>query len=283
MKTLKIKPKYILFSLLGIACIVVAVLCIIKATSSIKYKEALSQSEIIDHTQIIFTADGGNGNEIPKNTIYAVDDLYQKGFTSIKIDARLTKDKKWVSLADEKISSVTNGIGKVYDYSYYELLNYNIKNAPETDGAVIELVQDTVQYAYNNGFSVIVYVHENDKAAIKELTGILSDINMGKISIASSDVKVLEYIEKIQPVINTIYCVDEITDEAIAACETYKFYSLCFNAANNKNTHEDFDKLFDKGIHSICTGADSLKEMEEMYQLGIRHFINDTVQIGDVQ
>ena len=109
MKTLKIKPKYILFSLLGVACIVVAVLCVIKATDSVKYKEALNQSDVIDRFQVILTADGGNGIETPKNTTYAIDDLRLKGFTSVKIDARLTSDKKWVSLADEKISSVTNG------------------------------------------------------------------------------------------------------------------------------------------------------------------------------
>lgn len=283
MKTLKIKPKYILFSLLGIACIIVAGLCINKAVISVRYREALSQSEIIDHTQIIFTADGGNGYEVPKNTTYAIDDLRQKGFSSIKIDARLTKDKKWVSLADEKISSVTNGRGKVYDYSYYELLNYNIKDVPKTDNAVIELVQDTVKYAYDNGFQPIIYLHDNDKAAIKELVTSISEMSFLTVSIASEDLKSLEYIKKCLPTINTIYCVDEITDEVITACEEQSLYSICFNAANKKNTQHKLDILTDKGIHLICTGADSLREMEEMYKIGIRHFINDTVQIGNVQ
>ena len=130
MKTLKIEQKQIPAIILAVACIIVAILCGVKAVKEIKYRQNIPDSSIISiGDDVLIFADGGNGTEIPKNTKYAVDDLVSKQFSAIKIDARLTKDNKYVAMADEDISVITDGKGLVSDYNYYDLLNFNIKNS----------------------------------------------------------------------------------------------------------------------------------------------------------
>ena len=283
MRTLKLEKKHIPFALLALACFVIAILCIVKAFDSVKYNEFLSNSKIIDPITVTLIADGGNGQDIPKNTKYSVDDLRKKGFTNIKIDARLTADKKWVSLADEKISSVTKGSGKVSTYSYFELLNYNLKDVPGDKTAVIELVEDTFSYAVESELTCTVFIHDFDKAAIKSLIGTLANITTRAFYIASDDLRILEYAKTVLPTLYIVYYVDEITDENINVCKKYTDFTLCFNADNKQNTKEKLEKASDNNIHTICYGADRLKDIEKFYKMGIRHFVSDTVQIGDFQ
>lgn len=283
MRTFKFNKKHIPALILAAVCLVVAVLCIVKAVDDIKYHEELTQSSIIDITQTILTADGGNGKKVPKNTYLAIDDLHIKGFTSVKIDARLTGDKKWVALADENISVATNGHGKVSEYKYYELLNYNIKGAPVFSKAVIELVRDTAKYAYDNSITPIVYVHNYSKKPIRSLIGELTEMLNNSFYIASADKRTIEYAKTVLPTLMCIYYVDEITDEDIEFCRQNTSVSLCFNAANKNNTYDKIEKIFSAEILSACYGAETLEEIEKFYKTGVRHFINDSIEPGVLQ
>ncbi len=283
MRMLKLEKKHIPYALLAVACVTVAILCIVKAFDSVKYNEFLSDSKILDPHAVTLVADGGNGTDIPKNTKYAVDDLRQKGFTNMKIDARLTADKKWVALADENISSITKGHGKVSTYSYYELLNYNLKAYPGDKTAVIELVEDTFAYANSSELICTVYIHNFDKPAIKDLLDSLVNTTTRVFYIASSDLRILEYAKSVIPSLNVIYYVDEITEENIGVCKNNMEYTLCFNADNRKNTKQMLELAAEYDVRTICYGAEKLKDIEKFYKMGIRFFVNDTVQIGDIQ
>ncbi|MBQ7956657.1 MAG: hypothetical protein IJ279_01360 [Clostridia bacterium] len=278
MRKFKFNKKYIPAFILAAACLVVAILCVMKAVDGIKYNEELSQSSIIDIKQITLTADGGNGDEIPKNTSFAIDDLRSKGFTSIKIDARLTADKKWVALADEDISSVTNGFGNVSEYKYYQLMNYNLKNTPASSPAVIELVTDVAQYAFSNSFTPIIYIHNYSKSAIRTLIEEVSALSPQVFYIASSDTRIIEYANKVSAAQLCFYYTDKITEESIDFCKNNASVTLCFNAKNN--SRKDVEMLLSEEIPYACYGAETLREIEKFYKLGIRHFINDSVEIG---
>lgn len=283
MRTLKLEKKHIPYVLLAVACFVVAVLCIIKAFDLIKYNEFLSDSKILNPHAVTLIADGGNGRDIPKNTKYAIDDLRKKGFTHIEIDARLTSDKKWVALSDEKISSVTKGRGKVSTYSYFELLNYNLKDVSGDKTAVIELVEDTFTYAIENEFICTVYIHDFDKAAISSLLNSLANITTRAFYIASGDPRIIDYAKTVLPTLNIVYYVDEITEENLNKCKNNTGFTLCFNADNKKNNKEKLELASEYEVRTICYGADRLKDIEKFYKMGIRHFVNSTVQIGNIQ
>ncbi len=280
MRKLKFQAKYIPACLLIAACLVVGVLCAVKAVDEIKYNETLAESSLIDFSQITITADGGNGTDIPKNTTYAVDDLVTKQFSSMKIDARLTKDKKWVSLKNGEISEITNGKGNVKSYNYYDLLNFNLKNFMPREFPVIELVTTTAKYAYENSISPIIYLHDYNKSAIKNLLKTLEADGTNVSRFASSDIRTLQYIGKLKNDVTLIFYVDEITEEAIDICKDDYRFSLCFNAENKNNSNSQIENLILNEVPFLCYGVENLKDIEELYKIGVRHFVTDTVKVG---
>ena len=278
MRTFKVEKKHIPAIILVIACIVVGILCTIKAVDSIKYKELLNDSPIMDFTQTSIIADGGHGTDVPKNTTYAVDDLVSKQINYIKIDARLTADKKWVALKDDDISKITNGKGSVKNYRYYDLLNYNIKNFKSTDVPVIQLLTDTATYAYQSGVTPIIYFHEFNKDSGKELINYFKSENIYIFAYASDNIKVLNYIRKLNSDVKLIYYVDDITDEVISDCKKDSNMAICFNAESKINFASAIEKMTNEEVSFLCYGAETLKDVENLYKLGVRQFITDSVR-----
>lgn len=278
MRTFKIEKKHLPAIILIIACIVVGILCTIKAVDSIKYKELLNDSPIMDFTQTSIIADGGHGTEAPKNTTYAVDDLVSKQILSIKIDARLTADQKWVALKDEDISSITNGKGNVKNYRYYDLLNYNIKNYKPNEFPVIQLVSEAAKYAYQNSVSPIIYFHDFNKSSGKELVSYFKSENIYISAYASDNIKVLNYIRKLNSDVKLIYYVDDITDEVISSCKKDSNMAICFNAGSKINFASAIEKMANEEVSFLCYGAETLKDIEKLYKFGVRQFITDTVR-----
>lgn len=280
MKKLKIGKKQIPFVLMAVACIVMAVLCGIKAVDEIKYNEKLFSSSLVDINQTIIIADGGNDTEIPKNTKYAVDDLMKKGFIAMKIDVRLTKDKKWVSLRDEDISSVTTGKGNVKDFTYFDLLNHNIKNFRPNEFPVIELVSGTAKYASDNGILPVIFLHDYNKGAVKNLWSEITGNNVRVLYYASDDIRALEYIRKLSPDASLLYYVSDITEEDIEKCRKDGNMALGFDFSKDKKTKSNIEKMAAENIPFVCFGAETLRDIESLYKLGVRMFITDTVSIG---
>lgn len=280
MKMLKFNKKYIPAYILAVACTVVAVFCLVKAFNDIKYHEDLTQSSLIDVHQILLTADGNNGTKTLPNTKDAIDDLRLKGFTTMKIDVRLTKDKKWVALKEKDISSVTKGKGDVSSFNYYELLNYNLKSNSPLHPPVVEPAEDIIRYAYENEISSMVFIHDYDKSAIKNLIKTLSAENYHVTSIAASDIRILRYVEKLNSSFSLVYFVDEITEEMAVDYKNKSEYVICFDATNSANTADYIEKLNDAEINCICYNAETLKSIEEFYKFGVRQFINNTVEVG---
>lgn len=282
MRKFKFEKKYIPAFLLTAACVVIGVLCLIKAVDEIKYNQCLSDSDIMDLYQTVLIADGGNGTDIPKNTKYAIDDLKLKSFSAVKIDARLTEDKKWAAVEDEDISSLTDGEGLVSDYTFYELLKFDVNHSFFGNNYFIESVTDVAKYAFENGFNATVFLHDYDKNAIKNLIEDFKADGTYVYAFASSSLKTLKYVRKLDQSVNLIYYVDEITDENIQFCKENYGCSICFNAENSKNKKQ-IEAMIDSDVGFLCYKAETLGEIEDMYKLGVRSFVNDAVQIGEYQ
>lgn len=280
MRKLNFDKKYIPAFILAAACVVVGVLCAIRAVDEIKYNEFIKDSSLIDLNQTVIIADGGNGTDIPKNTIYAIEDLVAKQFTAMKIDARLTKDKKWVSLESDDISSVTDGKGSVGDYNYFDLLNYNIRNFKPREAPVIELVSETARHAYENSISPVIFFHDYNKSSAKALLTTLKDSGVHVLAFASDNIKVLQHIRKLDKDVSLFYYVDAVTDDAIEECKNDSNMSLCFNAANKSNNDVQIEKMTVQQVSFLCYGAETLNDIEKLYKFGVRRFITDTVKVG---
>lgn len=274
----KLGKKSIFAILLTVACVTVGILCVIKAVGNIKQSENIRESEKIQIDDIVIIADGGNGTTVPKNTTYAIDDLSEKFFTSVKIDARLTRDNIWVALEDSDISCVTNVSGDVSEYAYYDLLRYNLKKEKANISPVIETVKSVARYAEESGLQPIIFIHDKNKQEIEKLLQTFSEDMTDITYFASSNMKILEYIEERNQDAGLILYVDEVTYETLSFAKRNSRYTICFDC--NKLNKKEIEKLVVEDVKILCRGADSLKDIEKLYNLGVKRFITDSVKVG---
>ncbi len=278
MRKFKFNKKYITVISILISLIICINLCIFLANK--KYNDSILDSKIIEQYQTILIADGGNGKDIPKNTIYSVDDLIGKGYSFMKIDARLTADKKWVALESRDISCVTDGKGNVDSYNYYELMNFNLKNFREEDHPIIDTVSRVAKYAKENGIAPMIFLHNNSKKDVKNLVNELYEIGIDSQFYFSENLSVLQYIAKINTTAVLYYYVDEITEEAMLIAEEDSRFLICFNSDNKKNDKEKVEEMIERDIGFLCYGAETLTDIESLYKIGVRFFICDTLKAG---
>ena len=62
----------------------------------------------------------------PENTMSSFKKAFQIGSNGIELDLQKTKDGKIVIFHDDEIDKKSNGTGRISDYTYKELLKYDI-------------------------------------------------------------------------------------------------------------------------------------------------------------
>jgi glycerophosphoryl diester phosphodiesterase len=104
------------------------------------------------HTPII-VAHRGSSAIAPENTFAAFQQAMLDGADAIEFDVRLTKDRKVVVIHDERLERITNGHGKVCNYSLKELKQFSaggwfhqqyMKERIPTLSEVLEIAQGKV-------------------------------------------------------------------------------------------------------------------------------------------
>lgn len=72
-----------------------------------------------------YMAHRGLSNLYPENTAIAFEKAAEKKFEYVECDIWLTKDHQWVVIHDETIDRTSNNSGKICDYTFEELQNFN--------------------------------------------------------------------------------------------------------------------------------------------------------------
>lgn len=111
------KTKHIIILLL-ISCLSLYLLCYPTYFIFQSFKRINLQKPLV-------IAHGGAKQLNPENTIKAFEEAYQLGVDAFEIDIRMTKDEIPITHHNETIDTTSNGTGKVADYTYKQLTNYN--------------------------------------------------------------------------------------------------------------------------------------------------------------
>ena len=77
-----------------------------------------------------------------ENTVPAILAAGEKGYKYAEFDVRLTEDMVWVVSHDKKIDRMTNGKGKISDYTYFELSKMsNVVATKEANGDISSMLE----------------------------------------------------------------------------------------------------------------------------------------------
>lgn len=91
---------------------------------------------------------GGRAEGYPENSIEVMEYTLRHMPSFFEIDPRITKDSVLVLMHDETIDRTTTGTGKVKDYTYKELLQFNLKDHLGNETSYkIPKVEDVIRWS----------------------------------------------------------------------------------------------------------------------------------------
>lgn len=95
--------------------------------------EAIYRNEVIQaiksqsRRNILVCAHRGFHREAPENSIKSIQDAIEANIDIVEVDVRTTKDSVLILMHDDKIDRTTTGEGYVKDYTYAQLLEFNLR------------------------------------------------------------------------------------------------------------------------------------------------------------
>ena len=218
----------------------------------------------------------------PENSLPAFGAAVALGAEEIEFDLWATKDRVLVSCHDDTLDRVSNGSGKIYDYTYRELseLDFGVKHGEKFKGLKIPTFEEILQKFAGR---VIMNIHvkiwdcDFDDAMLEEIVALVRKYDCEKhiYFMTASDVmirRVMEYAPDLRVCVGWDGNEDpmSIVDRAIAlGAYKVQLFKPYFNQESVKKAHAH-------GILCNVFWADDPEEARAYFEMGI-----DTVLTND--
>ncbi len=224
----------------------------------------------------------GFNSVAPENSMPAFGAAVAMGAEEIEFDLWVTKDGEIVSSHDDCLDRVSTGKGKIYDYTYEELLQYDfgVKHNEKFKGLKIlkfeEILKKLACHTIMNiHIKTISNTCEYDRDTLKKIIALIDKYDCRKyVYFMSGNDNFLRLAKEIAP--DIVCCVGggdapwEMVERAIKyGCEKIQLFKPYFN-------QEMIDKAHANGIVCNVFWSDDEKETEEFINMGI-----DTILTND--
>ncbi len=211
----------------------------------------------------------------PENSMPAFGAAVAMGAEEIEFDLWPTKDGEIISLHDATLDRVSDGNGKVWDYTYEELLklDFGVKHGPEFTGMKILTFEEILKkLACHVIMNIHIKTRDNvspyDEGLLAKIIGLIEKYDCRKYCyfMTSNDTLMRRIGEKYP---GFLRCVGEgdvhftIVDRAIAmGCEKVQLFKPYFN-------QEMIDKAHAHGIRCNVFWSDDPEETRRFLDMGI--------------
>lgn len=143
----------------------------------------------------------GYSYESPENTIPAYIMSKDKGFTYVEGDVAFTKDNVAVLLHDNTIDRTSNGLGKITDFNYQELLQYDFGSwfSSEYEGVRIPTFKEWILLCKNLGLHPYIELKSSGSYTQAQITQVVNEVAAcgmkGKVTYISFNSTFLGYVK----------------------------------------------------------------------------------------
>ena len=230
----------------------------------------------ISDMSVSLTAQGGLSALAPEDTYFSVEKAGREGFITVEIDVHETLDGMWVLMKDDTINRMTDGCGKIKNYTFYELLDFNIDNGaniadyPKTKIASLDQVLDLCG---RYGIRPVINIEQGSTDGLGNLVKLLQKWDITQRCTVTSAVKdYLSEMKRLSPKTEYWYVVNKLTKNNMEWLKANKGYGVEINANQKANTDAKIKELSKAGIKIACSNVDSLETLKRFYALGIRSF-----------
>lgn len=273
--------KFLVFCCCLAVLAVVAVLLTVFLPRKIKASQTLDLNGLIADSKIELTAHRGLSAQAPENTIPAVELAGDEGYKYVEFDIQLTKDGQWILSHDEKINRMTNGRGKISDYTYFELAKFSIDNGANYESypnLKMPSLDDALDACLKKGIIPMIEVKNyTDKGLEKLKESIINHGFESSCYVISFKHEVLEKMQKFDCGISFLYLVTTLDDEHLKQCLDNKEFGVSFKAEPKKNTKKIIEQLLEAEIELFCWTVDDSDNLKFYNEIGVNNFVTNRI------
>ena len=220
-----------------------------------------------------FCAHRGVSLLMPENTLPAFAAALSLGADEIEFDVRLTKDNKLIVSHDNTLERISDGKGKLEDFTLKELIELNIGCKQGWNVTFCTPEEVFEQFANKITFNMHLKEHGENGYLISELAKLVEKYNARENVYFAGSPSELEWMERIAPQIErTAIQLPEDTMDIFEMAKKYHCTKVQFwwtmydkklidkmHAEGIKcnlfyaDTAEDYERFFDMGIDTILT------------------------------
>ncbi len=163
----------------------------------------------------------------PQNTLPAFYGAAKQGFAAFEIDIHTTKDGEWVVIHNDTVDDMTDGTGRVADYTAKELKAMKIDNGNGVENHPdlrIPTLRETLDVCKEWDIPPVVEIKNCDTAYLPELKAILDEYGLSDTAaIISFTKEYLELYRELDKDIEILYLSHVPTKEDIDWCYGHNF------------------------------------------------------------
>tara|TARA_B110001450_G_scaffold115482_1_gene109200 strand:- start:808 stop:1503 length:696 start_codon:yes stop_codon:yes gene_type:complete len=211
----------------------------------------------------------------PENTISSIYALKKIKCDWIEADVILTKDEYPIMFHDENLDRLTNFKGSINEYNYNEIKDVKINNSNCKIPSLKEFIEKCSELSINILLELKVY-HNEEKQLVNKVIDIIKNYNSIYINICSYSIKVLQYLNIINPNKNITYIVDKIPNNWYDIIKENKCYGISINY--DYNSLNDIKLCIDK-IPTYCFTINKSEDFNNIVNSGIKGIITDIPEL----
>lgn len=234
-------------------------------------------SPAIAYKNITLIAHSGGASYAPENTLAAITLAGKMGFKAVEFDIRPTKDGKWVVMHDETVDRMTNGSGKIQDYTLKQIKYFNIDagtNIKDYADLKIPTLEEALDECKKRKLEPYIEIKFNggviEKETMSSLTDILKKKGFEKCAVLSFNIEQLKAVKELQDGHKPVYLTEVITPESIELAKSLgKNAVICFNAGKNADNPEKIRLISNAGLRAAAWTVDDKDTLDKLRECGI--------------
>ena len=213
----------------------------------------------------------GESKYAPENTMsafYLADLVNSDG---IECDIRKTKDNKLVIIHDKSIDRTSNSKGKVSDYTFENLKQFDFGNK-RFKGERIVLLTDFLDYFSNKNIKIFIEVKESGYE--KLIWDTISKYNIDNITIISFKYEILKDLRKLSNILKLGWLVYDINNKVIKeAIDININILLCVSSMISKKS---INETKENNLEIGAWGVKNKAELKRLNKLNLDVLVYDS-------
>lgn len=258
-----------------IAVAVLLILALIGITQTHKCIPTLSSSLMPSQKQektIELIAHRGLSSLFPQNTLPAFEAAAQAGYYAIELDIHTTADGEWVVIHNDTVDDMTDGSGKVSDFTLDEIKALTIDNGngvKNLPALTIPALSEVLALCSERNIVPVIEIKSCDSACIPMLTEAIEEYGLSeKAVIISFEKEYLGIYREISPDARIMLLCEKPTMEDVAFC-TENGFGLDFKYSSLLSCRKAINEAKKQGLSLGAWTVDNTIYADIMARSGI--------------